>query len=141
MTKNPEKSKNRTVEEIREHYELEKGLASKLRNASREERRSLYGSVYEAMYKGVPQHSMLTRKESSEEKEVIVSDQMKILKFFLGKDISFLEVGPGDCALSFEVAKFTQLMYLMKLLKAEQVRQTSRSLFLTASAFPYQKIV
>jgi SAM-dependent methyltransferase len=33
---------------------------------------------------------------------------MKLIKRFLDKDTTFLEVGPADCALSFEVAKFVK---------------------------------
>ena len=36
---------------------------------------------------------------------------MKFVKHFLRKDITFLEVGPGDCTLSFEVAKFVRQVY------------------------------
>jgi hypothetical protein len=53
----------RSPERIRHHYEVEKELASKLRSASREQRRELYSKVYEELWKRVPDHPMLTRKE------------------------------------------------------------------------------
>ena len=44
--------------------------------------------------------------------------QMRFLRSFLNQEITFLEVGPGDCALSFEASKFVkkimQLMFLRK---------------------------
>jgi SAM-dependent methyltransferase len=102
---------DRTMEQIREHYEIEKELANRLRNASRQERRYLYSSLYDELFKRVPHHPMLTRKYSSKQKELHVSPQMKLIKPFLDKDATFLELGPGDCALSFEVAKFVRQVY------------------------------
>ncbi len=105
------KGENRTIEQLREHYIIEKELATKLRNASQQERRYLYSSLYDEMYKRVPLHPQLTRKSSRQETELAVSSQMKFIKPFLDRDITFLEVGPGDCALSFEVAKFVKQIY------------------------------
>ena len=47
---------NRTQEELLEHYKIEKELASKLRNASKEERKHLYTSLYDELFKRVPLH-------------------------------------------------------------------------------------
>ena len=52
----------RTPEQIREHYEIEKKLASQLRDATREERRSLYSSLYDELFRRVPSHPQLTDK-------------------------------------------------------------------------------
>lgn len=109
----PKKKTNtkRTDEQLIEHYEIEKKLANKLRNASKEQRRSLYSSLYDELYRLVPHHSQLTRKMSSQQQEQAIISNMKLLHRFLDKDISFLEVGPGDCALSFEVAKHVKKVY------------------------------
>jgi ubiquinone/menaquinone biosynthesis C-methylase UbiE len=37
-----------------------------------------------------------------------VDRQMQLLYKFLGRDSTFLELGPGDCQLSFEVAKYVK---------------------------------
>jgi len=111
MAQKPMKGENRTIEQLREHYEIEKDLADRLRRASREERRSLYSSLYDEMYKRVPLHPQRTRKSSPQKTELVVSAKMKLIKHFLRKDITFLEVGPGDCAVSFEVAKFVRQVY------------------------------
>ncbi len=52
----------RPVEQIREHYEIEKELADRLRLSSRAERRQMYGRVYDELFRRVPHHSQLTRK-------------------------------------------------------------------------------
>jgi SAM-dependent methyltransferase len=105
------KGENRTLEQMREHYEIEKELASKLRNSSQQERRYLYSSLYDEMYKRVPLHPQLTRKSSHDETAKAISSQLKVIENFLNKDITFLEIGPGDCAFSFEVAKFVKQVY------------------------------
>ena len=111
MKQKSTKSEQRMPEQIREHYEIEKELANKLRNASKQERRYLYSSLYDELYRRVPLHPQLTRKLSPVETTQAVSSKMKFLMPFLNKNITFLEVGPGDCALSFEVAKFVKQVY------------------------------
>lgn len=111
MIKNPGKSEKRTEQEIRMHYEIEKSLASKLRNASKDERCTLYTSLYEELYRRVPNHPQLTQKKCSEQQLKAVNKQMDLLEDFLDKNKSFLEVGPGDCALAFHATKFTKEVY------------------------------
>ena len=86
-------------------------LANRLRNASRQERRHLYASLYDEMYRRVPLHPQLTRKSSPEETQQAVASQMKFIKRFLSRDATFLEIGAGDCALSFEVARRVKRVY------------------------------
>lgn len=111
------KSETRTLEQIWEHYEIEKELAGRLRHASREERRYLYSFLYDELYRRVPLHSMLTRKSSLAQTTRMVRLQMKFLHSFLNKEMTFLEVGPGDCALSFEVSKFVKQVYAVDVSK------------------------
>jgi SAM-dependent methyltransferase len=104
-------SETRTIEQIREHYEIEKELADRLRHAPREERLHLYSSLYDELYQRVPLHSMLTRKSSLERTEMMVRLQLKFLRSFLENGFRFLEIGPGDCALSFAVCKLVKEVY------------------------------
>jgi len=111
VTQKPVRNESRTPEQLREHYEIEKELASRLRDASRQERRHLYSSVYDELYRRVTHHPQLTRKTSPEQRAAAVSKQMNILSRFLDKECTFLEVGPGDCALSLEVSKLAKQVY------------------------------
>jgi SAM-dependent methyltransferase len=111
MTQRKAKTQARTMEQRFEHYKVEKELADKLRLASREERRSLYSSVYDELYQRVPHHTQLTRKSSPEESQAEVALQIATLKPFLDKNSIYLEVGPGDCALPLEIAKFVKQVY------------------------------
>lgn len=104
-------SEQRTKEQIREHYEIEKELASRLRDASKQERRSLYSTLYDELYLRVSHHPQLTRSKSPRELGRAVFYKMKFLKRFLTKDSVFIEVGPGDCCLSYEIAKHVKYVY------------------------------
>ena len=101
----------RTFQQIREHYELEKQLAEKLRRASKEERRKLYSEVYDHLYQCLSHHPQLITKRDPEERQRHVQSQMMLLRKFLFSDSTFLEIGPGDCSLGFEVAKFVNEVY------------------------------
>jgi len=111
MTHSLMKGQFRTIEQLREHYDIEKELADKLRCAPKEGRRYLYSSLYDELYLRVPHHPQLTNKSSPLKTAQVVSWQMKFLRRFLNKNIIFLEIGPGDCALSIEVTKFAKQVY------------------------------
>jgi SAM-dependent methyltransferase len=100
-----------TTTQIREHYEIEKELAARLRPASKEERRSLYCLLYDELYRRVPHHPQMTQKASPEEKKRAVAMQMQFLKRFLKPGDVFVEVGPGDCALALEAARHAKQVY------------------------------
>lgn len=107
----PGDHEQRSITRLREHYEIEKELASKLRIASREERLILYSSLYNELFQRVPDHPQLTRKTSVERTRAIVAAQMRVLGQFLSRELTFLEVGPGDCSLSLEVAQHVRNVF------------------------------
>lgn len=105
------KQHQRAPDQIREHYEIERRLAHRLRNSTREERKTLYTSLYDELFRSVPHHPQLTIKSSPEESAGKVAYEIKHLQPFLRDDTTFLEIGPGDCALSFEVARIVKTVY------------------------------
>ncbi len=105
------KDDNRTLQQIQEHYKIEKELASKLRNSCKEERQQLYNDLYNELFKKVPSHPQLNRKADPEASAKEVSRKMRLLIKYLKPESIFLEVGPGDCCLSFEVAKSVKAVY------------------------------
>ena len=115
---------SRSPDLIREHYEIEKSLASRLRGATREERRTLYTSLYDELFRRVPHHPQLSRKADAVATAVEVSRKMKLVGRFLKRDSSYLEVGPGDCTFAFEVAKRVAKVTAVDV-SAEIVRQRS----------------
>ncbi|VEP12684.1 Methyltransferase type 11 [Hyella patelloides LEGE 07179] len=106
------KNEKRTIEQIREHYEIEKELATQLRNSTHQERQYLYTALYDELFRKVPLHPQLALKSSSKKAIAwIVAQRMQLLKSFLSSDTTYLEVGPGDCGLSMEVAKKVKQVY------------------------------
>lgn len=96
---------------LRQHYEVEKELADRLRHATREQRRSLYGLVYDELYQRVPQHPQLTRKASPELSRAGLVPQLRLLRPYLRPETVLLEIGPGDCALSIALAGQVRQVY------------------------------
>ncbi len=102
----------RTLEQKREHYEIEKQLAERLRHSTREERRVLYATLYDELFARVPLHPQLQRKSSSETAtRRRISKQLGNVGPFLRADRTFLHVGPGDCALTLQAAKLAKKAY------------------------------
>lgn len=95
----------RTPEAIKRHYDIEKELAATLRQASTSERRLLYASLYDELFRRVRDHPQLHQKRSPQAMDLEVRRVMHLLRRFLRSGMSFLEVGPGDCSLAFSVAR------------------------------------
>lgn len=107
----------RNLVQILKHYEIEKELASKLRNSSAEERQYLYTALYDEMFQRVPHHPLLIVKKDPKSRLVEIFKQIKLLKNFLKSDSTFLEIGPGDCTLAFELSKYVKKVYAIDVSK------------------------
>lgn len=103
----------RTFEEIEITYKLEKELAHKLNSATREERLkfNLYTTAYNEFFAKLPQHPVQKLKDDPESTASVVDSWMPALKPFLRPEMTFLEIGPGDCSLSLEIAKVAKKVY------------------------------
>ena len=104
-------SEKRTIGQLQEHYEVERELASKLRTASRQDRRRLYASVYDDLYLRVPHHPQNTRKADLAAQRKALVAQMTLLQRFIKRETTFMEIGPGDCGLSKEVASHVEKVF------------------------------
>jgi len=93
-----------TSDQIRQHYEIEKALATRLRNSTRTERQHLYNSLYDEMFQRVAVNPQLLEKGSPEFISRILPRQLRFVARFLTKQSIFLELGPGDCSFAFAVA-------------------------------------
>ncbi len=94
----------RTLERIRAHYLVERELADRLKSSQRSERRDLYRSVYDELFRRVDDHPQLARAQGGDRQRDAVASQLALLRKFLTPETVFLEVGPGDCSLSIAVA-------------------------------------
>jgi len=95
----------RTPEQLQEHYDVERSLADRLREAPRPERLGLYRDVYDELYRRVPHHPQLTWKRSEAFQRQLVDQQEQLLARFVRPDSVFLELGPGDCGVSLRMAQ------------------------------------
>lgn len=97
------RGESRSAERLRFHYEVEKELANRLRGAAKADRSRLYQSVYDELFLRVPDHPQVTAPHRISHQDKVAS-QVRLIRPFLKAGTTFLEVGGGDCALSFAVA-------------------------------------
>lgn len=95
----------RSAARLRVHFEIERELAARLREASLGERRVLYGAVYDELFRRVPDHPQLLQRASADDRQRDVEGQMQLLGRFLHPCATLIEIGPGDCALSIAVCR------------------------------------
>jgi predicted SAM-dependent methyltransferase len=100
---------NRTYEQILKHYTAEKYLAEKLKQASRIERKRLFATMYDDLFKMVPDHPRLEQLPGQQKK--INKSKMTLVSRFLAKDLVFVEFGSGDCSFSSEVSNYVKKVY------------------------------
>ncbi len=113
MTSNISDAYGRGIEQITEHYELEKSLASQLLNSTKQERQHLYTALYDELFSKISHHPQLSIKADSSASAWIVAQRMQLIQKFLNPELIFLELGPGDCSLSIEVAKHVKKVYAL----------------------------
>jgi SAM-dependent methyltransferase len=104
------RSETRTSAQLRQHYEVERELADRLRWAAREERLGLYQSVYDELFRRVPDHPQLSERDATQRSRS-VDKQLGLLKPYLRGAETFLEIGAGDCALSRAVSRVVPKVY------------------------------
>jgi ubiquinone/menaquinone biosynthesis C-methylase UbiE len=107
----------KTIEEVKTHYEVEVKLANTIKNASKEERKHLYTSVYNELYQRLPNNSIALRKSNPQVLVWVVAQRMQLIMPFLRPELTFVEVGPGDCSLTIEVAKHVKKAYAVDVTK------------------------
>lgn len=90
----------RTPERIRHHFEVERELATRLRNSDRNERTELFKTLYDELFERVPDHPRLVRRETPDELDQHLNAQLKLLNPILNSDSTLIEFAPGDCRLA-----------------------------------------
>lgn len=102
------------LSQVRKHYEFEKSLALKLRQASKSERVKLYSSLYDELFQSMPH----LKKDSNSAASIrYAKAQLKFLERYLTKDTTLLEIGPGNCALAMEASKIVSKVILIDVSK------------------------
>ncbi|SPP99517.1 Phenylalanyl-tRNA synthetase subunit alpha [Candidatus Sulfobium mesophilum] len=101
----------RSLEQIRNHYEVERAIADSLKKADREERKAIYATMYDLLLEKVPDHPRLTMRESKELTARANHSKMNLVKRFLNKSAVFVEFAPGDCHFATKVSKRVRHVY------------------------------
>jgi len=100
-----------TREQLVAHFEIERELADKLKISTRETRRTLYKEVYDELFRRVPHHPQLTERDSWQARASRAARQVRFLLSIAASNPVFLEVGPGDCLTSLEMARRADRVY------------------------------
>lgn len=101
----------RTIGQITEHYRIERELADRLRVSSKAERGKLYGEVYDELFQRVPHHRQLVKKEGDDDRIIAINRQLDLLRRFLSPQVTYVEIGAGDCRLAKSVASHVKQSY------------------------------
>ncbi len=109
----------------RYHYEVERELADRLRNATREQRTTLYAETYDELFHQVTDHPQLTEKADPSLRAAWVRSEVALLRRYLPPGSAFLEVGAGDCALSLAMAAHCSRVYAIDV--SAEIAQTAQA--------------
>lgn len=99
------KVSDRNLADLKRHYDVERALGDRLRTLPPDERRAMYGEIYNELFARVPDHPQLTRKVSPERSRLKTLGEFRLIQKFITPQSAFLEVGTGDAAVSLHVAK------------------------------------
>jgi ubiquinone/menaquinone biosynthesis C-methylase UbiE len=102
---------DRTLDQIRNHYEVEKAIATRLKRANREERKEIYRTMYDELFRQVPDHQRLKRSASREQIALSNKKKLAVVRRFVHEDTVFAEFAPGDCRFAVEVARHVERVY------------------------------
>ncbi|MFC1657048.1 class I SAM-dependent methyltransferase [Candidatus Moduliflexota bacterium] len=103
--------RNRTFEQLRHHYEVERAIARRLKKANREERKALYATMYNELFRQVPDHPRLTQRQSDEMSATAIRSKMNFVRPFINSKTVFVEFAPGDCLFAAEVSGEVERVY------------------------------
>jgi SAM-dependent methyltransferase len=107
---------------IAHHYRVERELADRLRQSTRDDRLRLYREVYDLLFERVPDHPQLRIDERL--RHQVVATQARFLRQFIGTEGVFLEIGAGDCRLTAAMAPFVRRAVAVDV-SAEITRRTT----------------
>ena len=95
----------RTLEQKRHHYEVEHELRERLLKSNRVERTKVFALLYDELFRRVPDHPRLLRRDIEESDRRATDARFRLLRGQLDGVKTFLEFAPGDCHLAWEVCK------------------------------------
>ncbi len=102
---------NRSYEQVLNHYLVEKAIAQRIKGSDREGRKRIYRTMYDQLFKQVPDHPRLTSREDMQSSFRNNQSKLSIIKSLTDKSTVFVEFAPGDCKFASEVARHARQVY------------------------------
>lgn len=112
----------RPAEDIIAQYEYERAAAQRLMQSKREERRHLYTSVYEELFRRFPDHPELRVDPAARWQQV--EQQAAKVRALCRPDMTFLEIGAGDCRFAYAIAPCVKTVYALEVTEAKLPKET-----------------
>jgi len=103
--------RDRTFEQVKNHYEVEKTIATRLKKANREERKTIYQTMYDELFRQVPDHPRLKQRENPELTALTNQNKLKLIEKFINKCTIFVEFAPGDCRFATSLCNRVKSVY------------------------------
>lgn len=105
-------------DEARQYHETEKRLATRLKEASEEERKTLYAELYDELFTTVPAARSYNKwEDDAGTKKRRAEEKMRLIRKYLPDGGVFVEIGPGDCATSMAAAEIASRVYAVDVSK------------------------
>lgn len=102
---------DRTTDQLRNHFEVERAIASRLREADREGRARIYPTMYDELFEKVPDHPRLARRDDRRRSEAASATRLGLLTRFLNGSMVVAEFGSGDCRFAHELCRRVKFVY------------------------------
>ena len=99
---------------LRRHYEVERRLAARLRDAPPEERRGLYSEVYDELFRSVPDHPQHRWQADPALRQWKIDKSVATLRAFLPPGATYVELGAGDGAVANAAAAWAGRVYAVE---------------------------
>ena len=93
----------RAVEQILNHYHVEKEIADGLKRADRAERRRIYAGMYDELFARVTDHPRLPGVRDPASLAEHNRKKLALIERFINPETVFVEFAPGDCTFAYLV--------------------------------------
>lgn len=103
--------RDRTLEQVWNHFQVEKDLAERLRNSDRAHRKRVYDTMYDELFSQVSDHPRLTRPNDATRTEKTCSEKYRLIGHLLRPEMAIAEIAPGDCVFLQRIAHRVRLAY------------------------------
>lgn len=99
---------NRTYEQVKNHYIVEKALAEKLKKSDREQRTEIFSTMYDELFSKVPDHPRLTVRSSQNLTDKSNKRKFSLFGKYLTPQSVVIEFAPGDCKFAKQASEKVQ---------------------------------